>query len=249
MRAFFTTIIIAAMSLGLAAQANATTYSASSAISDSLHGGSNDHAIWLPFFESIPGTPMFGDSNGSDFDFWPDGVLTVNSDGSATLSGRIVSQVDSDYGFDIVVEFSGLMGPGSGGPKKELKACAYGGGCGDIDPDTWDYARITEGTFTGVGDLAGVSFSVSERPLDNVYPLQIGEGANNKNGNLGASAWIYLALLDGCSHSLCDDLASFKTLKGDINIDLVETPLPAAFLLFGSGLAGLFGAGRRRNGS
>lgn len=243
----FSTFMVAAASLGFAAQANAATFSVSSAVSDELHGVSqpHNHAIWLPFFENVPHSPLFGNSEGSDFDFMPDGVFEVRADGSATLSGNIVSQVDSNYTLDVIFEFVGLAGPGSGGPKRELRNCAYGGSCGDIDPSTWDYFQMTGGTLTGTGFLDGIVFSASERPDNSVFPLQMGEGANNKNGNLGLSAWFYLALIGDCTNKLCDDIASMS-LVGDINVDILETPLPAGFALFGTGLAGLIAARRRK---
>lgn len=246
MRVISAFLIGAAASLSLIGTAAASTFQAYSAESDELHRGDNDHAVWLPFFESLGGTSLQGNVDGSDFDFVSFGDFIIDDDGNATLSGRIVSQVDDSFAFDIIVDFIGLDGEGTGGPKKELRSCAYNGGCADIDPATWDYFRLTSGSFTGVDELEGLSFSVSERPVDNVFPLQIGEGANGKNGNFGGAAWFYLALNDGCTNELCDDIAQFNQLRGDFNLDLIETPLPAGFLLFGSGIAALGSVKRRR---
>lgn len=218
--------------------ANAALYTATSAVSDRLHGGSNDHAAWLPFFENIPGTALQGNRDGSDFDFLTPGLFSVNDDGMAQLSGRIVSQVDPRLAFDVIVNFIAIEGPGTGGPKKELRRCAFNGVCGSIDPSTWEYFRLTDGSFTGIDGLEGLSFSVEERPRGNVFPLQVGEGANGKNGNFGGASWFFLFLNDTCDHALCQQLASIDTFKGDFNLDLVETPLPAGLLLFATGLFG-----------
>ena len=224
--------------VAFAGTATAATYTATSAVSDNLHGGVSDHAAWLPFFESIPGTSLNGNANGSDFDFIEPGLFTVNDKGAAQLRGRIFSQVDPSLAFDIIVDFIAIEGPGSGGPKKELKNCAYNGGCGSVDPSTWDYFRLTGGSFTGVDALDGLSFSVAERPAGNVFPLQVGEGANGKNGNLGAASWFFLFLDDDCANALCQQIASIDTFRGDFNLDLIQTPLPAGLLLFATGLLG-----------
>ena len=239
-------IAAAAAAFSFFSVASATTFSATSAVSDpTLHGGNSDHSVWLPFFESLSGTPLNGNSNGSDFDFVPEGFFVVNPDGSAQLTGTIFSQVDPSFAFEVVVDFIGLAGPGSGGPKQELRACAYNGGCGNIDPNTWSYFSLTGGTFTGLGSLAGIAFDVTERPENNVHPAQTGVGANNKNGNVGLSVWFYLTLTGQCDNVLCDDIAQLDRIVGDFNLNLSETPLPAGVLLFLTGLAG-FGAARRR---
>ncbi|MEL7488126.1 MAG: VPLPA-CTERM sorting domain-containing protein [Pseudomonadota bacterium] len=230
--------------------ASAATFSATSAVSDpNLHGGNSDHSVWLPFFESVAGTPLTGNSNGSDFDFSPEGFLTINPDGTGQLVGTIVSQVDPRFAFDVVIDFLGLSGPGSGGPKKELRACAYAGTCSGgapaVDTDSWDYFSLTGGTLTGLEALAGITFDVSERPRNNVHPMQIGDGANNKNGQFGLSVWFYLTVSGMCDNVLCDEILAQNSLRGDFNLNLTETPLPAGVLLFLTGLAGV-GAARRR---
>lgn len=239
-------------SIALSVQANAAEFFVSSAVSDSLHAGNHNHAIWLPFFESIPGTPLNGNSEGSDFDFSPDGLFTTTA-GSATMIGNIISQVNANYGFRFSADFTKLGGPGSGGPKKELKSTAYAPG-GPIDPSTWEYYRMTGGSLIGTGMFEGINFSLSERPINNQFPLQVGEGANNKNGNFGGSAWFFATLLSPqCQTQSCEEIwkniagyARQNSLVGDINVDLVETPLPAGVLLFGTGLAGLASLRRRR---
>jgi len=230
--------VVLSIFASFATSASASHYQATSAVSDSLHGGYNDHAAWLPFFEGISGTSLYGNSNGSDFDFLESADFFVGANGAAQLRGRISSQVNPSLAFDVIIDFISIEGPGSGGAKKELKNCAYNNGCGSIDPATWDYFRLTGGSFTGVDTLDGISFSVSERPSGNVFPLQVGAGANGKNGNFGAATWFYLFLDDTCSNALCQQLASIDTFRGDFNLDLVQTPLPAGLLLF---LTGLFG--------
>ena len=232
---------------GLSGAASAATFAVGSAVSDpTVHGGAHDHAVWLPFFERISGTPLFQNADGSDFDFLPGAQFVINDDGSATLSGQIASQVNAGFGFDIFVNFDPLAGPGTGGPKQELRSCAYNGVCADVDTATFTYMSLRDGVFIGEGAFAGLDFSVSERPDNNVFPLQIGDGANNKNLEFGASSWFFLTILDSCSSNFCGSAASFNRLVGDFNLNLIETPLPAGLLLFLTSAAGLGAARRRR---
>ena len=227
------------------AEASVVNFDVSSAVSDpALSGSNNDHAIWLPFFRDLAGTGLTGNPNSSDFDFVWNGNFDVSSNGTATLTGRIASQVDPSYGFDIVFNLSRLDGPGSGGPKLELRDSAYASNGGPIDPTSWEFYSLTGGSFTGTENFTGLNFTVAERPSDTVYPFQFGAGANGKNGNLGASVWFYLFTDGSCSHAACDALADMS-LFGDVNIDVTPVPIPAAFLLFGTGLAGM-GAMQRR---
>lgn len=220
----------------------ADTFTASSAVSDpALAKYNNDHAIWLPFFRTLAGTPLQGNADAASFDFVWDGSLEFDSSGNGTLSGSIQSQVDSDFGFDVVFNFSAVSGPGADGPKLELFNSAYVANGGSIDPSTWDFFTLTSGTFTGVDSLAGLNFDVEQRGS---FPLQLGVGANGKNGNLGASVWFNLYTSSTCENSLCNALDDM-TLRGDINIDVAPVPVPGAFLLFGTGLVG-FGAARRK---
>lgn len=196
-------------------------------------------------FESLPGTALYGDSDGSDFDFSPAGTFSIGEDGRATLSGTIQSQVDPSISFDVLLSFVGLTGPGSGGPKKELKTSAYVENGGPIDVSTWSYFRLAEGSITGTGAASGLNFSVLERPKGNIYPGQLGVGANGKNGELGFAVWFYTVVNDRCVHNLCGVLGRRGAQAGDVNITLSEVPVPAGFVLFATGAAA-FAARRRR---
>ncbi|MEL6789669.1 MAG: VPLPA-CTERM sorting domain-containing protein [Pseudomonadota bacterium] len=231
-----------------AARADAISYLASSAVSDpTLSASNNDHAIWLPFFRSVSGTPLTGNSNSADFDFVWDGRFEVMDNGYATLSGKIANQVDMDYAFDVTFNFRQRDGAGPDGVKRELRGSAYTENGGPIDTGSFSFFDLEGGSFTGTGALAGVNFGVENRAGSMTFPLQFGEGANGKNGNLGASVWFSLFTDNGCTNALCHELNA-QNLIGDVNIDLQPVPLPAAFLLFGTGLAGL-SAMRRKKGA
>jgi len=224
------------------AHASAVTFNADSAI-----GRGSDHSAWMPFFENLASTPMFQNANGSDFDFAPSGTLTLRDDYSGTLSGLLVSQVDPSYSMRVTIELCARSGAGSGGPKMELPGSAYVDAGGPIDPATWSYHDLVGGTMVGEGALDGVSFSVSERPYNSVFPMQIGDGANGKNENFGLAVWFYLTADSNCTAQVCSSFAG-QTYGGDFNLDLnaTPTPLPAGGILFLTGIAGAIGLRGRR---
>ena len=219
-----------------------SSYQASSAKSDALHGGSSDHAVWIP--------NIWG---GSDFDFMPHGEIVFDAAGNAVLSGMITSQTKAGANFFVEFILSLRPGVGTSGPKKELKSSAYSNNGGPIDPSTWIYYDLVGGTITGKDSYDGVEFNVTERPAPGgKYPPQLGYGANNKNGHFGLSFWFNLSVSE-CDRGLLGDYChklAWKERKGklygDVNIDLKAVPLPAGFVLFGSGLLGLAFARRRK---
>jgi len=93
--------------------------------------------------------------------------------------------------------------------------------CAEIFPGIeiwteWIYYIMDNGTMSGTGRYAGSEFALSHQPLNAYYGLQVGEGANNKNENYGASAWFFWTgeyVLDGASQGT---MAS----SGDIFMDL-----------------------------
>jgi hypothetical protein len=50
---------------------------------------------------------------------------------------------------------------------------------------------MIDGSASGTGDYAGSELALSHQPSNGYFGFQIGEGANNKNGNYGFSGWIY----------------------------------------------------------
>ena len=220
-----------------------TTYDATSAVSDpALHGGNSDHAVWLPFLSGFTGT--------NDYDFNPAGLFKVDGN-AATLAGKIFAQGDNAYGFDVIFNFTKTTPPAN--PKKELKSSAYSNNGGPIDPSTWHFFTLDSAQLTGTGSFSGVDLLLSQYPTDGRYPAQVGYGANNKNGEYGLSVWFIATLASGCDTgnndvcaALAEKLYNGKKLKGDVNIDLTPVPLPAGFLLFLTGAAGLMASRRRK---
>ncbi|MEM8960690.1 MAG: SdrD B-like domain-containing protein [Acidobacteriota bacterium] len=166
-----------------------------------LHGGSGGHSFWLPGI-------------GKDFVFLPEpGIFTESPDGTARITGSLIRKSNPNEGFEVDVQIGGYTTSApAGSPKKELRNSAYVDNGGPIDPSTWWYYTEVEGTLTGTGELGGAVVDITRRGP----ALQVGDGANNKNGNFGLSTWFDYTVTQQPTHG--------RTLQssgvGDINIDL-----------------------------
>ena len=198
-------------------------------------GSGADHSLWI--------STGINDDIGSDFDFDPAGLFTLFDDGTATLTGTVISQDDNTSGFklsfnydnhfDFVPQFKSENGSVS-------------------TPDTF-FRDLEGGSLIGFGQLDGLNLSVTRRPADGPYATQIGpgtdtnNGANNKNQNFGMAHWLTLIVEDkDCDICKYDDFRNLNHKQADINIDLAPVPLPATALFMISGVLGLLGFQRRK---
>ncbi|GAB4395603.1 MAG: hypothetical protein OHK0053_04890 [Microscillaceae bacterium] len=110
-------------------------------------------------------------------------------------------------------------------PKEELRPQAYIANGGPVDSDTWKLFIMTEGAtlreLDADNNYTGRVISLSHMPETGQFGLQIGEGANGKNIQLGASAWFFWYFEN-------------HTSSGDFNISLnpicYERPASCAIL-------------------
>ncbi len=163
---------------------------------------------------------LFNFSGGEAFTLVDGGssIVEVMQDSSMHIVLE-VENADGDAGFIFDATYDGahdwnewLALPGLHNYKKD---------CAEIFPGIeiwteWLYYIMDGGTMSGTGRFAGSEFALQHQPLNAYYGLQIGEGANNKNENYGASAWFFWTgeyVLDGSSQG---SMAS----SGDIFMDL-----------------------------
>lgn len=144
--------------------------------------GESERAIWLP---SLPGgihEDFEFDENGGHFETFPDGT--------AHMWGTVVNMEDPNYAWEMDIWFTDRMdwdewsdlGRGwKGNP--DIVGNLY---------ETWDYFIMdpdAENVLVGIGELEGSQLTLTHRPSSYHYGLQIGEAANDKNGEPGMSCW------------------------------------------------------------
>ncbi len=168
------------------------------------------HAMWIP-------------SIATDFLFADGAEFIQFDDGTAEMSGLLISASDPGKAFEVLVHFAGGMGPlnesypPTDSPKKELHSSNYAENGGPIDTDTWYYYESVEGTLIGLNDFEGAILSIERAGP----AFQIGMGASGKNLNFGGSGWLV-----GETLSQPDDGPDLpETIdRGDFNLDLNTCP-------------------------
>jgi hypothetical protein len=172
------------------------------------------HALYLPGI-------------GIDFVFSPvAGSFVENPDGTAQLTGTVVSSSTPGKSFLVNVSLSGLTTiPPAGSPKKDLESCAYSENGGPANTATWHYYTNYTGTLTGQGDFAGAVLTLA--PTGPAF--QVGVGANNKNVKFGASSWFIWTVTQQPSSGSPLPI----TGQGDFNLDIGDCS-PIAVVALGS---------------
>lgn len=137
-------------------------------------------------------------------------------------------------------------------------------GSPEIDTDEWHYFDLIDATMVGMGDFAGLGFSIAPYPgidkdpggdLDYPFPFQIGRGANGKEIRLsgdagGISGYFEWAVTANTYKSMRADGEGLIALgtgdRGSVNgeWEIVPEPASTAFVLLGC--VGLLARRRRR---
>lgn len=231
--------IVAALCALVAGSASAAQLTKKYTVTSAVGSGA-DHAIWI--------STGLGNGVGRDFDFAPAGVFSLYSDGTAKMSGHLVSQTNANAGFKLNFNWDNTFAGFT--PKFKSENSSK-----EVLGQTF-YRDLEGGTLSGTGILAGLELTVTRKPATGPYATQIGpsngvnNGANNKNKNFGMATWFSINVTSA-NCSICDNnsvIANLNGRQGDINADLAVAPIPvpaAGFLLVG-GLAALGGLRAKR---
>eukprot|EP01133_Synstelium_polycarpum_P010242 gene10242-11941_t len=186
-----------------------TVFGVSSAIADpSLGGDAGGHSFWvstqLPFLNNVRTWSFFPGS----------GSLTVLPNGNLHLVGSIhpISEGPTSCNlWSVDITFAPSGPPEMS--KDELAPEAYVEKGGPINPSTWRYFEPIPTLSHWFGYNCNKDRVITFTGVQWMMPLQIGAGANGKNGNLGLSVW--LTFRDQNGNTGGDDNPI------DINIDLI----------------------------
>ena len=178
-----------------------------------------DHALFLNHSPADPNKERLGDRDYLQYLWNSSGTYReyINEDGSsrdtATITGRVYSDVDPEL--ELEIDFL-LVNPmtwdefqATGG---RYKASLFEQEVADTAHVNWTYWEISsESRLIGHKKLDGLVFEVSHFPEHMRYKLQVGYGANDKDGSFGISGWFwYAGEFEG---------VSYETM-GDINVDI-----------------------------
>ena len=141
------------------------------------------HAMWLSNYGKNGSSAKYVFESAS-------GVLTHNSDGSATLTGLLknIYDVNDKWEINFILlggndwtEWSGL-----GRSYKDEQGLAGN------NYQNWNYYTLSsDSKLKGKGDNQGKVVMISHMPSSYNFGFQLGTAANNKNSNYGMSGWFY----------------------------------------------------------
>ncbi|MCO6484293.1 MAG: hypothetical protein J5I41_00815, partial [Saprospiraceae bacterium] len=188
-------------------------------ITDKLENDGKYRTFW------IPGLPNLSDPR---FKWQTEGRFTVLANGTATLTGTIVSVVNPNYGFNVTINLANRKT----WPQWSAMGRNYKG-CSDNNPNNneyhkeWEYYEIlSTSKLVGIGSYSG-TLNLSHRPSNYTYGFQIGLGANAFNCDVpGASAWFhYQGTLNNKSYSGEGDINGLGGCGSGINDPSPEIPV------------------------
>ena len=217
MKTFKLTALAGAAAMAMTAMpaaADIITYDVSDATS-----GSCSHGLWTNNTRS--GCAKY-------FSFQDGTTFTLDTDaGTGTFTGTAINSLGETAILDL--SLSGYLDALNSG-------FDYKAGGGAYDAATQDFFTSAAGTIK----IGNKTYTLNPHdPLAGSTTFQFGDGANDKTGDFGGSAWLNVLHPWG-----------YQLPHWDINFDLTkrptEVPAPGGVALFGLGLMGLWAGSKRR---
>ncbi|MEO0569193.1 MAG: VPLPA-CTERM sorting domain-containing protein [Pseudomonadota bacterium] len=203
----------------------------------------NDYrAIWTP---SNSSKRLVTGGNAGRYWSFDDVVFDYQADGSASMTGRVVNVPTTNSGNNLFFDIDFQFQESAAGPNGPY--CQFGqiGNCDGVDTSMWTYFSLLSGSFTGGGDMAGLTYSVTS-DIGHLPQAGVGAGAlNGQQEKLSFSMWFDWTLDQGAT-TIGKYTFNGSGDSADINVNLHPAPLPAAAWFLLAGVGGLAYAGRRR---
>ncbi|MGD1850742.1 MAG: PEP-CTERM sorting domain-containing protein [Cyanophyceae cyanobacterium] len=204
------------------------------------HDGSNGHAFWM---KDLKNSGLASDRH-FVFKDGP-GTFTVNeTDGTARFTGTIVNVKAADEIWDFDIEMAEMGTNPTSLKKAGLAPKIAGNSSAENAYAAWDFYDFVPGniSMTGRGVYEGSSLSLRQKMTS--LGIQVGEGANDKNTDLGMSSWFYANGTvkydkDRSGTVEASEVHAVTNSYGDINVKMETKAVPEPMSLLGLGAAAL----------
>ncbi len=196
-----------------------------------------------------------------DFFFDEPGEMNIYDDGTASLTGIISNKVNSEQKWDVNIKFNTIKDYNGGLKNPQSNT----GVSNDYAYAKWDFWEFdSSSVLTGLGEYEGSEIFLHNRAFDEANladfqatgkdPKVVGQqglGANDKNGDLGFSAWFgYTGTVEYKGQTKEYTSYSHKNwTKSDINLQITQVPEPATMSLVSLGIIGLGASALKRKQS
>ncbi len=185
----------------------------------------SNHTVWIGQTNSV-----FPGVNGPNWNASADNMFVENADGTAMISGEVIINGNSNKKFRYAVWFKNKRTyeewtsiPNASSPTGFRQEKLDAGTSINITDEylDWSYYEFDEtkpNMIIGMGDFAGLEYSISQMPADYRYGVQVGDRASLQSNGFGLSSWMFL---NGVNHN-----GANVSVPGDFNLSINQCDTP-----------------------